>query len=43
MKPIIIGEEELDLDIDQKEKIKEIYNSIIKLKKTTNISKLKEI
>jgi len=43
IKPIIIGEEELDLNIEQKEKIKDIYNSIIKLKKTTNISKLKEI
>ena len=35
--------ENLSLDIEQKEKIKSIYNSIIKLKKTTNISKLKEI
>ena len=43
IKPIIIGEEELDLNIEQKEKINDIYNSIIKLKKTTNISKLKEI
>lgn len=43
IKPIILWEEKLDLDTQQKEKIKDIYNSIIKLKKTTNISKLKEI
>ena len=43
IKPIIVWEENLDLNLEQKEKIKDIYNSIIKLKKTTNISKLKEI
>jgi hypothetical protein len=31
------------LALEQKEKIKNIYNSIVKLKKTTNIAKLKEI
>ncbi len=33
----------LSLDYSKKEKIKELYNSIIKLKKSTNISKLKEV
>ncbi|MDR1988468.1 MAG: hypothetical protein LBQ24_07270 [Candidatus Peribacteria bacterium] len=28
---------------DKKEKLKQIYNEIIKLKKSTNISKLREI
>jgi len=40
----IVEENEIkDLDISKKEKLKEIYNLIIKLKKTTNINKLKEI
>ncbi|QFR39762.1 hypothetical protein A9Q91_06165 [Candidatus Gracilibacteria bacterium 28_42_T64] len=31
------------LDIEQKEKLKKVYNSIIKIKKSTNISKIKEV
>lgn len=33
----------VDLDIDRKEKLKTIYNNIIKIKSTTNISKLRQI
>jgi len=33
----------IDVNLEQKEKIKTIYNTIIKSKKTTNLSKLKEI
>ena len=33
----------IELDNEQKEKLKKIYNSIIKIKKTTNIAKLKII
>jgi hypothetical protein len=32
-----------DLNLEKKDKLKTLYNSIIKIKKTTNISKLKEI
>lgn len=40
---LLSGEAKIELDYDQKEKLKTIYNSIVKFKKTTNISKLKEI
>ncbi len=33
----------IDIDLNQKDKLKIVYNSIIKLKKTTNLAKLKEI
>jgi len=33
----------ISLDSEQQEKLNTIYNSIIKFKKSTNISKLKEI
>ena len=33
----------IELDLEQKEKIKNIYNSIIKIKSSTNIAKLKEV
>ena len=33
----------IDIDIDKKEKLKVIYNNIIKIKNSTNISKLKQI
>ncbi len=33
----------LDVDLEQKERLKTIYNTIIKSKKTTNLSKLREI
>lgn len=32
-----------DIDFEKKEKLKNLFNSIIKIKKTTNISKLKEV
>jgi len=40
---ILNDKEILNLEIEQKSKIKDIYNSIIKIKESTNISKLKEI
>lgn len=33
----------IEISFEQKQKLKEIYNSIIRLKKSTNITKLKEI
>ncbi|MFK7780263.1 MAG: hypothetical protein QM490_03860 [Candidatus Gracilibacteria bacterium] len=33
----------IEINLEQKEKLKIVYNTIIKLKKTTNLSKLKEI
>lgn len=43
VKNLIDNKEISNLDIEQKEKLKTIYNSIIKIKKTTNVHKLKEI
>ncbi len=43
LEKLISGSSWIDIDLEQKEKIKNIYNSIIKLKKSTNISKLKLI
>jgi hypothetical protein len=43
IKNLIENNEIDDLDIDQKEKLKRIHNSIVKIKKTTNIAKLKEV
>jgi len=43
LKSIINWEWWYDLSIEQKDKFKLIYNEIIKLKKTTNLSKLKQI
>lgn len=40
---LIDNKEIKDLDITQKEKLKTLYNSIIKIKKSTNIAKLKEV
>lgn len=40
---LLSWEAQIELDYEQKEKLKNIYNSIIKFKKSTNISKLKEI
>lgn len=40
---LIDNKEIEDLDINQKEKLKTLYNSIIKIKKSTNIAKLKEV
>ncbi len=43
VKNLIDNKEINNLDIEQKEKLKTVYNSIIKIKKTTNVNKLKEI
>jgi len=43
VKNLIENKEIANLDIEQKEKLKTVYNSIIKIKKTTNINKLREI
>ena len=43
VKDLIDDKEITNLDIEQKEKLKTIYNSIVKIKKTTNVHKLKEI
>lgn len=43
LEKILSWEELLNIDDNQKEKLKNIFNSIIKFKKTTNISKLREI
>lgn len=40
---LIDNKEITNLDIEQKEKLKTVYNSIVKIKKTTNVHKLKEI
>jgi hypothetical protein len=40
---LIENKEISDLDSIQKEKLKTVYNSVIKIKKTTNVNKLKEI
>lgn len=39
----IIIENTLNINTEQKEKLKELYNAIIKLKKSTNIAKLKQV
>jgi hypothetical protein len=43
VKNLIDNKEIEDLDPIQKEKLKTLYNSIIKIKKSTNIAKLKEV
>ncbi|MCP4522840.1 MAG: DUF805 domain-containing protein [Candidatus Gracilibacteria bacterium] len=43
VKNLIENKEIKDLDLEQKEKFRDVYNSIIKLKKTTNVNKLKEV
>lgn len=43
VKNLIENKEISDLDSEQKEKLKTVYNSVIKIKKTTNVNKLKEI
>ncbi len=40
---LLSWESKIDLDAEQKEKLKNVFNSILKFKKSTNISKLKEI
>jgi hypothetical protein len=32
-----------DIDFEKKDKLKTLFNSIVKIKKTTNINKLKEV
>ncbi|MBB1565272.1 hypothetical protein HG430_004480 [Candidatus Gracilibacteria bacterium] len=43
LESMILGNSIVNLDSEQRHKFENIYNSIIKLKKSTNISKLKEI
>lgn len=43
LESMILWNSILKLDIEQKQKLENIYNSIIKLKKSTNISKLREV
>ncbi|RAL57916.1 hypothetical protein BLD25_01000 [Candidatus Gracilibacteria bacterium GN02-872] len=43
LESMILGNSIVKLDLEQKQKLENIYNSIIKLKKSTNISKLREI
>jgi len=43
LEPIISNEKNYNLSPEKQEKLKTVYNNIIKLKKSTNISKLKEI
>lgn len=43
VKNLIDDKEINNLDLEQKEKLKTVYNSIVKIKKTTNVHKLKEI
>ncbi len=43
LEKLLSGSWSIKISVEQKEKIKNIYNSIIKLKKSTNISKLKII
>jgi hypothetical protein len=43
LEKLLSGESEIELISEQKDILKNIYNSIVRLKKTTNISKLKEI
>jgi len=43
MRGVIENSQFYDINPLQKEKLKEIYNSIVKIKKSTNISKLKQI
>ena len=40
---LISNTTEIKLNLEQKEKIKNVYNSIIKIKNSTNIAKLKEV
>jgi len=43
LEPIISNEKSYNLPPEKQEKLKVVYNNIVKLKKSTNISKLKEI
>jgi len=43
LKHILDNVKENEISLEKKVKIQNIYNSIIKLKKTTNIAKLKDI
>ncbi|PZM86700.1 hypothetical protein DLH72_00210 [Candidatus Gracilibacteria bacterium] len=43
LESMILGNSIINLGLEQRQKLENIYNSIIKLKKSTNISKLKEI
>ena len=43
IKHILDNAKEDEVSLEKKQKIKTLYNSIVKLKKTTNIAKLKEI
>ena len=43
LKNILDNANEKEVSLEKKQKIKTLYNSIIKIKKTTNIAKLKEI
>lgn len=43
LESIITGKSQVKIDEEQRLKLENIYNSIIKLKKSTNIAKLKEI
>ena len=43
LESMILWNSIVKLDLEQKQKLENIYNSIIKLKKSTNISKLREI
>jgi len=43
IKNILENALEEDINFEKKDKLKNLFNSIIKIKKTTNINKLKEI
>ena len=43
LESMILWNSIVELNLEQKQKLENIYNSIIKLKKSTNISKLREI
>lgn len=40
---LVSSDSNIEISFEQKQKLKEIYNSIVRLKKSTNITKLKEI
>lgn len=43
LKQIVSWEYLPNIDLDTKEKLKQVYNEIVKIQKTTNISKLREV
>jgi hypothetical protein len=43
LEPIVTEQVDYKLSVEKLHKLKNIYNSIVKIKKSTNISKLKEI